>query len=65
LLDRIEEQSDAQAAGAGVRELERLRDDCLVGVLQGLRGRDYAAGAVLKQYEANLRARQPEATSSS
>ena len=36
LLDRIEEQSDAQAAGAGVRELERLRDDCLVGVLQGL-----------------------------
>ena len=60
LLDRIEQQSDAQAAGADVRELERLRDDCLVGVLQGLRGRDYAAGAVLKQYEANLRSRQPE-----
>ena len=36
LLDRIEEQSDEQAAGADVRELERLRDDCLVGVLQGL-----------------------------
>ena len=65
LLDRIEQQSDAQAAGADVRELERLRDDCLVGVLQGLRGRDYAAGAVLKQYESSLRARQPEAASSS
>ena len=65
LLDRIEEQSDAQAAGADVRELERLRDDCLVGVLQGLRGRDYAAGAVLKEYEANLRSRQSEARSSS
>ena len=65
LLDRIEEQSDAQAAGAGVRELERLRDDCLVGVLQGLRGRDYAAGAVLKQYEQNLRSRQPGVGASS
>ena len=65
LLDRIEEQSDRQAAGADVRELERLRDDCLVGVLQGLRARDYAAGAVLKEYEANLRGRQSEADASS
>ena len=37
LLDRIVEQSDAQAAGRSVRELERLRDDCLVAVIQGLR----------------------------
>lgn len=58
LLDRIEQQSDAQAAGADVRELERLRDDCLVGVLQGLRQRDYAAGAVLKGYEEQLTRRQ-------
>jgi carnitine 3-dehydrogenase len=63
LLDRIEQQSDAQAAGADVRELERLRDDCLVGVLQGLRGRDYAAGAVLKEYEATLRQRGAESSS--
>lgn len=65
LLDRIEEQSDAQAAGADVRELERLRDDCLVGVMQGLRARDYAAGAVLKEYESALRTRQSEVGSSS
>lgn len=63
LLDRIEQQSDAQAAGADVRELERLRDDCLVGVLQGLRGRDYAAGAVLKQYERSLVQRGVDASS--
>ena len=63
LLDRIEEQSDAQAAGADVRELERLRDDCLVGVLQGLRGRDYAAGAILKQYESSLRQRVVDSSS--
>jgi carnitine 3-dehydrogenase len=63
LLDRIEQQSDAQAAGADVRELERLRDDCLVGVLQGLRGRNYAAGAVLKQYETSLVQRGADASS--
>jgi carnitine 3-dehydrogenase len=63
LLDRIEQQSDAQAGGAGVRELERLRDDCLVGVLQGLRQRDYAAGAVLKAYEQNLTQRQADSAS--
>jgi carnitine 3-dehydrogenase len=63
LLDRIEQQSDAQAAGADVRELERLRDDCLVGVLQGLRQRDYAAGAVLKAYEQQLDRRQARSDS--
>jgi carnitine 3-dehydrogenase len=54
LLDKIVAQSDAQAGAASIRELERLRDDCLVSVLQGLRGHDFAAGAVLKAYEANL-----------
>jgi carnitine 3-dehydrogenase len=54
LLDRIEQQSDAQAGGASVRDLERLRDDCLVAVLQGLRTVDYAAGEVLKAYETEL-----------
>jgi carnitine 3-dehydrogenase len=57
LLDRIEEQSDAQARGASVRDLERLRDDCLVAVMSGLRGVDYGAGAVLASYERDLQAR--------
>jgi carnitine 3-dehydrogenase len=54
LIERIVEQSDAQARGVPVRELERLRDDCLVAVLQALRSHDYAAGAVLKRYEEAL-----------
>ena len=58
LLDRIAEQSDVQAAGASVRELERLRDRCLVAVLQGLRSVPYGAGAALADYEAQLVARQ-------
>ena len=56
LLDRISEQSDAQAGGASVRELERLRDRCLVAVMGGLRDIPYGAGEVLADYEARLRA---------
>lgn len=54
LIDRIVEQSDAQAAGHPVRELERLRDDCLVSVLQALRTHGVGAGAVLAAYERTL-----------
>ena len=38
LLDRIVAQSDEQAAGRSIRELERERDDALVAILQALRG---------------------------
>jgi len=37
-----------------VRELEQLRDDCLVSVLQALRARDIGAGAVLARHEREL-----------
>ena len=54
LADRIAAQSDDQAAGRTIRELTRLRDDCLVSVMQGLRTHDHGAGAVLRDYEAKL-----------
>ncbi len=54
LLDKIVEQSDAQAAGRSVAELERLRDDCLVAVLRGLAGTGFAAGAVIAGTERAL-----------
>jgi carnitine 3-dehydrogenase len=54
LLDKIVAQSDAQAGGRSVRELERLRDDCLVAVLQGLRPHRFGAGAVLDDHERAL-----------
>jgi carnitine 3-dehydrogenase len=60
LLDKIVAQSDAQAGDATIRELERLRDDCLVSILHALRQHDFAAGAVLKAHEAALRARAAE-----
>ncbi|WP_237480644.1 carnitine 3-dehydrogenase [Lichenibacterium dinghuense] len=57
LVDRVAAQSDDQAAGVSIRELERRRDDCLVAVLSGLRGQDYAAGAVVASHERALRGR--------
>jgi carnitine 3-dehydrogenase len=54
LLDKIVAQSDAQADGRSIRELERLRDDCLVAVMQGLRPHRFGAGAVLDDHERAL-----------
>ena len=54
LLDKIVAQSDAQAGGTSIRDWERLRDDCPVSVMQGLRGHDFGAGAVLKAYDKAL-----------
>jgi carnitine 3-dehydrogenase len=59
LLDKLVAQSDAQAAGRDVRALERLRDDCLVSLLQGLRTQEVGAGAVLSDYERALFAAEP------
>ena len=61
LIERIAEQSDDQAAGITIRELERKRDDCLVAVLSGLRSQDYGAGAVLKAHERAVASRLGEA----
>jgi carnitine 3-dehydrogenase len=54
LVSTLVEQSDAQAGGRSMRELERLRDDCLVAVIQGLRTQDYGAGAALREHERAL-----------
>jgi carnitine 3-dehydrogenase / betainyl-CoA thioesterase len=58
LLDKICEQSDAQVdlqtPGLSIRELEALRDDCLVEVMHGLRNRGFAAGKTLADFEKHL-----------
>jgi carnitine 3-dehydrogenase len=53
-VDRLVEQSDRQAGGRSVRELEALRDDCLVAVIKGLRAVGVGAGEVLDKYERAL-----------
>jgi len=54
LLDKLAEQSDAQAGGRTVGELERERDDCLVAILQGLRSNGAGAGDTLARWEQGL-----------
>jgi carnitine 3-dehydrogenase len=53
-LDRLGAQSDEQARGRSIQELEQLRDDCLVALLQALRTHGQSAGATLAQWERGL-----------
>jgi carnitine 3-dehydrogenase len=53
-VETVAGQSDAQAGGLSARELERLRDRVLVRVLQALRAEEFAAGAVLAEWERGL-----------
>jgi carnitine 3-dehydrogenase len=55
LVELIAEQSDDQAGGASIRELEGRRDDCLVAVLSALRGQEFGAGEVVATHEKRLR----------
>ena len=57
LLDKLVGQSDAQAAGRSIEDLIRIRDDCLIAILRGLRDQDFAAGEALAQAERVLLAR--------
>ena len=54
LLDTIAAQSDEQAEGRAPRELERMRDDTLVALLQALRANDVGAGRTVAEWERDL-----------
>lgn len=62
LIDRMVEGTQAQAGGRSIRELERLRDDCLVAIQQVLRLFDIGAGATLRALETRLYTDATEAT---
>ncbi len=58
LVEKIGQQSDEQANGLSIRELERIRDENLVGILQSLKGGNggegWGAGKLLKDFEQSL-----------
>jgi carnitine 3-dehydrogenase len=70
LVDKIASQSDAQSGAYGFRELERIRDENLVGIMQTLKGSNggqgWGSGKLLAEFEAHLwkNAPKPEATAS-
>ena len=54
LVQTIADQSDAQSGHHDIRELERIRDDNLVGILRSLKARDWAAGAMLNTQDKHI-----------
>ncbi|MBX2878656.1 MAG: carnitine 3-dehydrogenase [Granulosicoccus sp.] len=62
LIDTIADQCDAQANGKSPREMERVRDDNLVGMIRALKKNNWGAGATLNQQDQKLR-RLPTDTS--
>ncbi len=53
-VEKIASQCDAQAAGASPREMERVRDDCLVAIMQALKTQEWGAGETLRAYDQRL-----------
>lgn len=66
LVEKIGAQSDAQSGKHGIRELERIRDENLVGIMHALKagngGKGWGAGKLLSDFEAKLwaGAKKPE-----
>jgi carnitine 3-dehydrogenase len=56
LVETIAAQSDEQAGGRSIRDLERMRDSNLVGILRALKDRDQGAGRVLNAADRARRA---------
>jgi carnitine 3-dehydrogenase len=51
LVDLVAGQSDAQSGAYSIRELERIRDQNLVGFLRSLKERNWGAGKVLREHD--------------
>ena len=49
LVNEIASQSDAQSGAHSLRELERIRDGNLIGILQALRANNWGAGQTLRE----------------
>ena len=61
LVNMISDQSDEQSGMHSIRELERIRDNNLVGMMRALKTQDWGAGALLKEQDhlLNARAKMP------
>lgn len=59
LVAQIAAQSDAQSGHMTIRELERLRDDNLVGMMRALKKTGSGAGGVINDHEAGFAVPKP------
>ena len=56
LIDRLVEGTEEQAAGRTVKQLEQLRDDCLIDIMRALQKYETGAGKMLAEDEARRKA---------
>lgn len=57
IVDRFAEGTAEQAGGRSIRELERIRDECLVAIQRVLKKHDIASGATLNRFESHLKSK--------
>ena len=65
LVDLIAGQSDAQSGHMTIREMERIRDQNLIGFLRVLKERNWGAGKVLLDHDTRRRAAAPDPSADS
>ena len=58
LIKKISTQSDEQSGQLSINDLERIRDDNLVGILRALKKNEQAAGATINSHEFTLKVNQ-------
>ncbi len=54
LVERIAQQSDDQSGQYSIRELERIRDTNLIGIMRALRQNNWGAGELLREHDTLL-----------
>jgi carnitine 3-dehydrogenase len=60
IVNRFADGTAEQAAGRSIRELEAIRDDCLVAIQQVLAKHDIGAGQTLNEFAARMRTNAEE-----
>ncbi|MBT8078062.1 MAG: hypothetical protein KJO31_05760 [Gammaproteobacteria bacterium] len=58
LVQKIADQSDRQSGMHSIRELERIRDNNLVGILRALKDNNWGAGALMREHDQRLAGQQ-------
>ena len=61
IIDRFVDGTAEQAGGKSIRELEQIRDECMVAIQRVLMKHDMASGSTLKAFEARMKARTEKA----
>ena len=62
LIEKVASGTERQAAGRSVKELERLRDDCLIAIMTALRRFEQGAGHLSARHQNPVRPEQNIAT---